>query len=251
MPKKRATKLSPSLRHLWIVPTVFCLFVSSYFIPSLYESYLVHYIKNKTVLVGDKEMRAHGTGFFIQGNSGITYILTNGHVCGISKDGENIYVQTASMKPLPRRIIAVSDDSDLCLIEAVPTIDYLKLATGYSKFETVVSLGFPAYYGFVPSKGEIIEDKVTLLIDFPITNSNERALCNLPKNKIIKIQDQNFCISLIKSVQTTITTFGGNSGSPVINVWGNVVGIIFAANTESNWGLMISNEEINKFLKDF
>ena len=51
--------------------------------------------------------------------------------------------------------------------------------------------------------------------------------------------------------QTFLSAFGGNSGSPVVNVWGNVVGIIFAASTETNWGILIDLFEIQNFLKKY
>ena len=120
----------------------FCLVFLYFYSADIYEYYLIDHIQNRVVLVGNKTMTSHGTGFFIKGNSGNTYILTNAHVCQISEDGI-IYVQTKDMKPLPRRILKISETSDLCIVEPVPGISALSFAKDYNKFETVSSFGFP------------------------------------------------------------------------------------------------------------
>lgn len=203
-------------------------------------------------------MTAHGTGFFIQGSSGKVYILTNSHVCQISENGviyvqtKEMYIQKKKMKPIPRRILKISKTSDLCIVEAIPGITPLKFAKDYIKFEAVSSYGFPKQYGFVPSiKGKILGEKITELLDFLINNEKDMERCSNPKNFIIQIDDYLACGVKIKSIETTLITFGGNSGSPVVNVWGNVVGIIFAASTETNWGILIDLFEIQNFLKKY
>lgn len=205
-------------------------------------------MSNKVVLVGDKTMGSHGTGFFIKGESGTIYILTNSHVCEISEDGKTIYVQQDNKKPVPKHIIAISDITDLCLVESFNRAPYLKLAATYGILDEVMAFGYPASYGFAPSKGVLLRESVTRTLDFLILNRRDNARCSGAKYEVLNYLGQKLCVLKIRSLDTTLTIIGGNSGSPVVNFWGNVVGIVFAANTEYRWGVIIDQKEIKEFL---
>ncbi|GAF72486.1 unnamed protein product, partial [marine sediment metagenome] len=48
--------------------------------------------------------------------------------------------------------------------------------------------------------------------------------------RICEVAVGNFCVLLIKrdSLRFNINTYGGASGSPIVNKWGNVIAVTFA-----------------------
>ena len=227
-------------------------FVISLIAPDIYDWILTSYVEPKVVMVGDATMDAHGTGFFIKGTSGNMYVLTNSHVCRISSD-DVIYIKWGELNPVPRRIIAISGETDLCLIEAgFWKASALELAGSYSALEKVISFGFPLSFGFVSSKGVALRYGVSAILEGEIKTELDLLNCSGPKYKIVKYDGQRFCVMIINSTSTSIVTFGGNSGSPVVNFWGNVVGIIFATHVNAGyWGVIVDKDEIEDFIREY
>jgi hypothetical protein len=60
------------------------------------------------------------------------------------------------------------------------------------------------------------------------------------------------CIEKISAFGISSPSYPGNSGSPVVNKWGNVVGVLFAGNrTQLNDSYMVPFHELKNFLKDY
>jgi S1-C subfamily serine protease len=97
--------------------------------PELHGYWLRSSVGSKVYTIKDNPKSGGGTGFAIQAPSGASYILTNDHVCNVSKDKQTVLVQNESGLNMRRRILARADFTDLCLIEGIPGVEGLKLSS--------------------------------------------------------------------------------------------------------------------------
>lgn len=217
-----------------------------------------------------------GTGFSIKAKSGISYIVTNAHVCELSEDGQNVLIISDSGRYLRRRILQISDHSDLCLIEGIPGVEGLSMGSEPRIGDVVTSVGHPSSMPITLSKGEIIGTStikipVGIIIDQNDPESNtvkffirearflSPEMCTKPKHEVT-VQTVNLIFLYVRLVTCLEVTVGayktnilirpGNSGSPVVDFWGNVVGIVFASDNY-NWGSVVSYRDLEKFLSNF
>jgi len=158
------------------------------------------------------------TGFYLK-MYGRNYIVTNRHVCEIhnNKEGGSIVFGNSL-----ETIIKIDTEHDLCLVTSQRT-DGLELAEETpQRLEDIYLVGFPRGIGKVIRKGHIIEE-LTINAHW------------------IKKTVPTYLISTI--------TYGGNSGSPVVNKYGEVIGVLFAGSPRYvTEGLMVPLHNLKKFL---
>lgn len=222
----------------------------------LHEKYLL-YFKGQSVVRITNEIGNHGgTGSHVKAPSGEVYILTNAHVCELGKETGTVFVaQDYYETKIERRIIAVSPDTDLCLIEPLPDNRPLTIASNppYSQ-EQVYALGHPKLYPLNLSKGRIIAEVPEVrVLAFLIFTEEDEASCKAPKNRIEDIETifgkLRVCLIAIPGYLTNVTILPGNSGSPVVDKWGRLVAVAFAGDNSSNWGIFVTHSDIMQFLK--
>lgn len=214
--------------------------------------------------------RSLGTGFDVRLPSGKNAILTNRHVCKPSKSGFVFIVKDGDNIHHQRKIIAVSETSDLCLVEPVRNDGKgLSVASGLSVGDHVIAVGHPAGLPLMPSYGEAVSMQTIPVLsdmyDKPILNEKDKVDATAymkdnckHQNQQISFQKANMfglefeiglCVDFNVSLLTTCQILGGSSGSPLFNNWGNVVGVMFAGSQEhNNWGYAIPLESIKEFL---
>ncbi len=132
-----------------------------------------------------------GSGFIISTEG---HIVTNYHVIQ-GKDA--VTVQTYDKRQLPAQILGIDKLRDLALLKVDGTFDYLKLADSNSLQvgKQVIAIGNP------------------LGLSFTVTEGIISALHRQGPN------------GLEEYVQTDVSLNPGNSGGPLINVQGEIVGI--------------------------
>ena len=200
------------------------------------------------------DVRGGGTGFLVKAPSGTSYILTNSHVCAMAVAGELI-VEMPGGNLLSRRVVQDSDWTDLCLVEGLPGQEGLELAGSYDVGEMVAAVGHPHLMPLTISKGEIVSHTETTYLSGIIGFGKEEKDCQRKYNKIEDL-DTFFgpirvCTVTVKSLQTTIVGLPGNSGSPIVNAYGHLVGVLFAGDNDVHWSMIVPLEDINKFLKAY
>lgn len=156
-----------------------------------------------------------GTGFVVRAPSGQTYILTNRHVC---QDVMYIDNQTYLM---PAKIIEVSQTTDLCLIEAPGLLYGLGLNIAEAEpeaFDPIHIIGWGMLMGLTLTDGTWVG--------------------RLPEVLGVK-----------HPAYATASILPGNSGSPVLNDQGEVVGVAYASgDVIDNRAFIVPLEDIQEFL---
>lgn len=222
-------------------------------LPELHYNLIRSYVGSKVVKITESSLRSGGTGIHINSPHGNTYILTNAHVCGVGKNGI-VYVTSEEGVTIPRRIIESSDFTDLCLVEAMPGYNGLSLGSEPSIGDINAIIGHPRLMPTTVSRGELIGTAEMDVFDHEMTD-NVDDKCDLPKNKIIELSSffglVKICVIHINAYITNIVILPGNSGSPMINKYGNLVGLAFASDGEAHWGSVITLNDIKEFISPY
>lgn len=218
------------------------------------EAYIQDKISRSVVKITDKTGKRGGTGFHVKGASGETVIVTNAHVCELGRKQGYVYVASEAYdsRPVPRRILEQSVFTDLCAVEALPGAEGLPVAKAVYLKEVYTVTGHPALMPLARASGQFLGLEDVDVPDHVINRKNPDDKCDDPKNRIVEMDffffSAEVCMIHITAVLSNIQILPGNSGSPATNSNGEVVGVVFAGNNESMWGLFISLADLQKFL---
>lgn len=182
---------------------------------------------NMSYFFGTYEASATGTGFFVSEDG---YVMTNSHVVDNAVD---ISVVTHDGNKYPATLVGVNTDHDFALLKIdVSGVKAVKLGDSDAALvgEAVYTIGHPLYMDFSMSHG--------------IIGATNRVLVN----------NYNSPMNLI---QVTMPLNEGNSGGPVFNEYGEVIGIAnakFSGYTIEGMGFAVPiNDAVNDAsqLKEF
>ena len=201
--------------------------------------YLVEHVSKKVskVVITNGFRSVSATAFQIKYN-GSQYGLTNRHVCeGVAyfRNYKNMTKEEIledledtgylSLNGQAVKILAIDRSHDLCLLESIDELPAFDLASNYHIGEKITIVGHPRGTPLTIRTDRIISKGYTI---FPWVS---RSL-------------------LIPYLFTGTIAYPGNSGSPVINRYGNLIGVHFAGK-RGIWtdGYVVPLESIKQFLK--
>lgn len=224
-------------------------------VPAGHSAYLFSKVGSQTVYIQAPEgarYQGSATGFQIKAPSGTVYTLTNAHVCELQKDGMvMIKEKQNSGRLIPRRVIEVWAQNDLCLVEGLTGYSGLTLADSWEVDDINWAIGYPLGEALNMTSG-FLKEKAN--VDIALMEV-EPAQCKGVGMHVEKI-DLGFisfpvCFVTRSAIQTNITIFPGNSGSPMVNAFGNVTGVVFASNSFTAWGSSVPLEDVIEFIKAY
>ena len=239
-----------SLKVLALLPLVL---LATMMGPRVHHDLIRDYVGSRVVKVTNVEGTSGGTGSHVKTPQGKTYILTNDHVCEIQKDGY-VYISGPGIRPIPRRIVERSRNTDLCLIEGVPGVEGLTIAGSELEIGQQIDIvGHPRLMPLTVTSGEINGKMEVDVMDHVMESADDK--CDLPKNRQMDVPFMlwmvHVCVIHIPAYTSTVTILPGNSGSPAVDFWGRVIGVAFAGDSEVHWGLLVTLGDVHDFLKPY
>jgi hypothetical protein len=204
-----------------------------------------------------------GTGFYVQAPSGSVYILTNRHICMVSDDGYVSIRDYKTQRPIRRRIIEMYGDHDLCLVESLPGRAGLQMAESVDTGQLIHSIGYPIMEALEVSTGMF---KAYQPIQIIVGANMKKGKCygSAYTEKKIKVPvefdeeageiveaDMKVCVFEALSVVSSLRVFPGSSGSPIVDEYGKLVGVIFAYQLPAAWGWAVPLYEVQNFLAPY
>jgi S1-C subfamily serine protease len=224
----------------------------------------------------DRDNTGGGTGFLVKAPSGKTFIVTNRHVCDDSKDGSMWVTVDGMTQDRKLKILKKSDQADLCLMEPIPGIEGLDIGDTPAVGDDVIYIGHPRLQARTYVSGELVGTKIETVIRGQVGKEISEAECKASKDSYIADTYEIYLIlrrlardvtptqsieSLFKTSNkvtvcyergqayvTTLDVYGGASGSPMVNVYGEVVGVIYAGE-QGQWGYAVILAELKQLLK--
>lgn len=253
------------LRSLMLTVSLLIIFAATAEVPHIKHDWVRNKVANRVFMIKGTPDGGGGTGFQVEASSGDTYIVTNSHVCELaqqeSKDKNFLLVSRAGERWMKRQVIEVSGDADLCLLEAWPGLSGLKLGKLPHLGEMVSAVGHPNLGPLTMTSGEIAQYlDVSIITHYMISGDKKideqfsatNEPCDKPKNSIVKYTQIKACMAKESmAVRTSVPIFPGSSGSPLVDHWGNVVGVICARDRTTGWGYAVNLEQLALFLEDF
>jgi len=173
----------------------------------------------KIIVKEDGMALGSGTGFYIQ-YLDKTRIVTNKHICDQSEGPRQMFIGSKRY-----RILAISKTQDLCILQSDRDLG-LKLATSdVLPTDAVILVGHPRGLALTIREGHVMEEGSDIF-DW--------------------ISDKEVDYKMISAI-----SYPGNSGSPVTDSNGDVIGVLFAGSPQFiTEGLIVPYSTLVKFLSD-
>lgn len=212
----------------------------------LSDEHAYRILERSTRLVLTPDRRSGGTAFFFLTSQGHVVLLSNAHVCDNNK---TMIVVTGQMW---EKVEVVKQDHavDLCLMysESHQGLVHSALmpSSGYDLYDTIYSSGFQHLSHENPQKGTIIRRSVLNLRLPPQVTEEGFSFC--PPNTLS--MGPMGCIKSMEVLETTLTSWPGNSGSPVVNKWGQLVGVVALTDLRSHYGAIVPLDLVLDFLEE-
>lgn len=197
-------------------------------------------VKDSVARVWLPEMNGGGSGFVVKAKSGRLYIATNAHVCGT--EGATLIVEIADTGvKYVETAVFVSVEQDLCLITLTDQrYEPLKIGKAPLRGEAVYTVGHPFLNGLTIFSGHVVDHtSVEVAYDDEGCEGGhfERTFFG------------PVCVREMLAMNVTAQSNPGNSGGPLLNADGEVVGIVFAGGRAGNFALY--PERLKEILRGF
>lgn len=228
--------------------------ISLFALGSCHKQGLRETVGSQVVRVTREDGKSGGTGVHVVSpSSGKVYLLTNKHICReADKDGV-LWVGFDEGRSIPRHVLEMSKNSDLCLMEPLPDMSGVPLASdGPKPFDAVSIWGHPLLQPLSEAKGRSVGYHEITVLQFVIDSEEKKLQCNGSNESIQEIDmfiiKMDMCMSKSTSDLSDAQIYPGNSGSPVVNTDGKLIGVVYASSSETHWSESVPLSDVRGFL---
>jgi serine protease Do len=228
-----------ALKKLYVVPLLFVLgAVAGIFLscarraPEAQVVVAADPLESSIVAVTNTESNSGGTGWVTSAPSGRSVIVTNEHVCQVAQ-GEYVRIEDDAGNEKLKGILKHNFARDLCVVEGIDAPALTLAESAPSRFETLAVMGHPYLKPTTPSKGQFLKTRLSAV------GFSRRPDGCPPPSVLEQSIFGDACVMNMELSLTTIAIYPGNSGSPVVNDKGEVVGVINSGDPRDNTGNFI------------
>lgn len=192
------------------------------------------------------------TGFIVKGKSGKKYVMTNAHVCGLAEDGKVFVIYRGDEYRL--KVIKKYQYNDLCAIEAPLNAGFaVNIARNFVNGESAYAIGHPLLEPTTITLGELSGlVEISIMVATNITKEE----CSGETYEFIDLAGsfasifgiKSACVRHLEAEASSINILPGNSGSAVVNIFGSVIGVAFAANESGTRSYIVPLSDLVDFL---
>jgi S1-C subfamily serine protease len=216
--------------------------------------HLMKYKRNYVVQITDPgKSKGSCTGWSLLTPHGVHLTITNAHCLGLMDSNRQLLALTEDGREVLVNVLYESPITDMAILSPIPGLPTLQLAESPVELgDKIFSLGHPLGQELRASSGYVSNPKKLVVIPLP---NLPPELCILPKHTNITvfyfgIIPVTLCAEQVFAIDSSMVIYGGSSGSPLLDANGEfVIGLVFAGNTTSNYGLAIPLEDIKKSLE--
>lgn len=231
---------------------LFCLVLAAPLVGHRAHKHYIYDYKGRSV-VRLTQGFSGGTGFRVKVASGKNYILTNYHICMLGYETGYLRAEDYNGNRYRLNIIKPYLEHDLCLVEDVPGIPALSVANGVYPHEQVYLVGHPRLANLTMESGSVVSnDIIQLVMPRPLYVACNGFDYPSPWEKSLADRGLKLCLEDFSATHANIIAYGGNSGSPVLDDFGNVIGVLFAGSNKAvTASYLVPLAHIQKFLAQF
>ena len=200
----------------------------------------------------------HGScsGTQIEAPSGEKYILTASHCEPLIQDGV-IMARVDGHAAIPRRVIQISDTTDLMLLEPMPGIPALPIAKQEPKIgDELWAYTHGRAFRTYESTGKYIDFKKVTILAFPISSDEDMEKCtSKPKYKVVEVSVmgiftmQACAMNIDAYISLMYGIAPGSSGGMVLNSKDELTAVAFAG--DNTFAMFVSLKDIRAFLSSY
>lgn len=212
--------------------------VATSFALSRGENYAASIVK-----VTNAEATGGGTGFSVKSGRN-NVIVTNAHVCAVAFGGY-ARIEDDRGAPYIKRILRQSFERDLCVLEGIDAPALPLAKRGPNRFDKLTVYGHPGLRPTAPASGFYTGPGVV-----PIGFSPDKDDACPPSTEEVASLFGKYCILRMELGYSTVPIMPGNSGSPVTNDAGEIVGVMNSADSTGNQGMFIPLNYLRDILEE-
>lgn len=252
------SQITKDILKIKAVIFVFALLILALFLPHFHKPIMYKKVAPNVFRLWNYSHTSGGTGFSVISKSGRQYTLTNKHVCLLAVDG-NLEAQIDN-RFLKVSVIEIYKKHDLCLLTPVPGLESgLKIASldgAMENGDTEYVIGMPLLRDKVISEGTTGSlGRFNIILSTSLSKEAcEKVGAQYMEIDVVMlffITKINACVMDVVARNSSSIIFPGNSGSPVLNYWGNVVGVIFAGDNEMHHSLYVPLYYVREFMENY